>query len=739
MKILTLISGGDVGGAKTHVLTLLKELNEVITADLVCFREGDFADEAREMQIPTTVVNSGRVDKDLKELKTRISEGDYDIVHCHGSRANFLGSLLKSGLKIPVITTVHSDPKLDYMGRPAGKLVYGSINQRALRRLDYYIGVSDAMTELLIDRGFPADKIFTIYNGINFESKESDFDRDAYLSWLGIDPFECVVAGIAARLNPVKDIATLIKGFAEAERECPNLRLLIAGDGEQREMLESLAKELGVVEKIRFLGWVSNIGDFYKALDINTLTSLSETFPYALTEGAREWLPTVSSRVGGVPYLIDDGINGFMFPAGDYKKLGECLKELAKDPELRRNMGQRLGQKARECYSLEATRNTQLNIYETAIRRYRRAQERVRDGVAICGAYGRGNTGDNAILEAIIKEMRGIDPDMPLYVLSKDPSETRKLYRVNSIFTFNIPAFRNAVRKTKLYINGGGSLIQDVTSRRSLIFYLYNIMAAKRLGNRVLMYGCGIGPVLRPLDRWLSGKVLNKYVDIITLREDSSAEELKRLGVSKPQTILSADPALSLAPAPEEVVDSVFRSQGVPVKGKYICFGLRNWNGFSEKLPSIAAAAEYAYRKFGLTPVFVPIDLHDIDVAEKVASRLSVPYHIMKSAMSACQVIGVMSRMTVVVSMRLHGLIFTTRSGAPLIGIAYDPKVSAFMKYLGQDLCCGLNEVSEELLTEMIDKAMIKSADKDSLIAHAKRVVDAERINTDVARRILSE
>lgn len=740
MKIITLISGGDVGGAKTHVLSLLQELSKVITAELICFREGDFAAEARQLGISTEIVNSGRLFSDVSALRKRIVEGGFDIIHCHGSKANFIGSMLRKSLKIPVITTVHSDPRLDYMGRPAAKLIYGTINALALRRLDYYVGVSDAMTELLISRGFPPERIFTIYNGLDFTEDSKQFDRRAYLAKLGIDADTCVVAGIAARLNPVKDIATLIRGFAEAQRESENLRLLIAGDGEEREMLENLAKELGVSDKVSFLGWLEDMGAFYKALDINTLTSLSETFPYALTEGAREWLPTVSSSVGGVPYLIDSGANGLLFPAGDYKTLGKHLAALAKDPDLRRKMGQRLGKKARECYSLEATRNTQLKIYETVLRRRRREIEKKRDGVVICGAYGRGNAGDDAILEAIIKQMHSIDADLPIVVLSKNPPETRKKYRVSAVYTFSLPGFRRAMKKTRLYINGGGSLIQDVTSRRSLLFYLYNISAAKRLGNRVIMYGCGIGPVNDRFDRWLAGKVINKRVDIITLRERDSLEELRLLGVNKPEILLSADPSLTLTPACEETVDSALLREGIPPSGDYICFALRKWPGFEEKLPFIVEAARYAYEKYRLTPVFMPIDSKkDVETSRLAAARLNVPHYIIENVMSSGETIGIMSRMKAVVSMRLHGLIFSAGNGIPLVGIAYDPKVSAFLRYIGQELYCDLADVNEKNLKEMIDRAIEKSGDVEELLKSMRHVLEMEKVNTDAARRLLEE
>mgnify|MGYP005759897365 FL=1 len=332
MKVIHLISGGDTGGAKTHVLSLLQKLNEQIAAQLVCFRDGEFAQEARELGIPTEIFGGNNLIRTYRALRSFIRNGGYDVIHCHGARANLMGSLLRS-TGLPVVTTVHSDYRLDYLGRPLGRLTYGTVNTIALRLFDYRIGVSDAMVDLLISRGFNPQNLYTIYNGLVFDAKRTLTDRVAYLRGLGakVDQ-DSVVVGIAARLNPVKDIATLIRGFAAAEKDHPQLRLVIAGDGQERQALEALAKELGVTDKVCFAGWIEQMDDFYQALDINTLTSLSETFPYALTEGARYALPTVSSRVGGVPYLIDHAVNGYLFPAGDYAALGKWLGVLAEDP-----------------------------------------------------------------------------------------------------------------------------------------------------------------------------------------------------------------------------------------------------------------------------------------------------------------------------------------------------------------------------------------------------------------------
>ena len=276
----------------------------------------------------------------FRQLKKFVLDGNYDLIHCHGARGNLMGALLKHTVKLPVITTVHSDYRLDYLGRPLSRLTYGTINTVCLRKMDYRIGVSDAMVDLLIDRGFAPGRLFSIYNGLDFSPRPVKVPKEQYLRDAGLPVEEdSVVVGIAARLDPVKDVGTLVRGFAKAHETCPNLRLLIAGDGQQRQELEALSRALGIENVCRFLGWISDVDSFYNAIDVNSLTSLSETFPYSLTEGARAGLPTVSSRVGGVPYLIESGVTGLLFPAGDVDALAEQLVKLARQPELRERLG----------------------------------------------------------------------------------------------------------------------------------------------------------------------------------------------------------------------------------------------------------------------------------------------------------------------------------------------------------------------------------------------------------------
>lgn len=738
MKVIHLISGGDSGGAKTHVLSLLQNLCRTIDITMVCFMEGPFAREARELGIPTEVYPGANLPRILSVLKRKIRSEGFEIIHCHGARGNLMGAMLGRATGLPVVTTVHSDYRLDYLGRPFSRLTYGTINTLALRRIDYRIGVSDAMVDLLISRGFDPDKLFAIYNGLNFTLLPPAMPRAEYFRSVGLNAGkDAVVAGIAARLNPVKDIATLIRGFAKAHGTCPNLRLLIAGDGEQMEMLKKLAAELGVRDEVCFAGWITDTNTFYQSIDINTLTSLSETFPYALTEGARASLSTISSKVGGVPYLIDHGVNGLLFTPGDADTLAKHLVSLAQDPNLRRHLGQRLHKKAVEEYSLEHTVERQLEIYRTILRRRARPRKK-RDGALVCGAYGRGNAGDDAILEAIVAELRQLDPDLPIWVLSRKPDSTRLAYRVNSIYTFNFLRFLYRMKKTRLYINGGGSLMQDVTSRRSLWFYLFTISTAKLLGNKVMMYGCGIGPIHYPFNRRLAASVLQKSVDCITLRDTHSLTELKDMGVSRPEVVLSADPTVILPAAAGPIIDGLLESHGLDPDGNYIGFTLRPWPGFEEKAQIFGKAADYAWEKYGLTPVFLPIEKRlDVEAAGKAAAFMKAPYAMIADTGASGHTIGLFARMQVTVSMRLHALVFSAGQGVPLVGVVYDQKISSFLSYIGQDLYTNLADLTLEGLCAQIDAAVNRIGDKEFLSGGVNRLRQVEHRNQKTAAKLL--
>lgn len=736
MKIIHMISGGDVGGAKTHVLSLLAGLNKTETVHLICFTEGPFADEARQLGIPTTVIADSSLLRTGKRILAMIRHDGYQVIHCHGARANMMGMLLRKKAGVPVISTIHSDYRLDYLGRPMAALTYGNINKIALRRFDAWVGVSAGMTDLLISRGFDPQRVYTLYNGVDFSRQPEIVPRDAYLKSIGLSVEEdTVVFGIAARINPVKDMTTLIRAFAAAVEECPNIRLVIAGDGEQEAEIRALARELCPSGTVCFAGWVQQIDSFYNALDVNVLTSLSETFPYALTEGARMHCATIASRVGGVPYLIDDGFNGLLFEPRDVAKLTSHMVYFARHREERLAMGEKLYEKARRDFSLEAMVSKQESIYETIIRRAKRPAG-LRDGVVICGAYGKGNSGDNAILNAIVEQLHHIDPDLPITALSRDPMETKLCAGIDAVYTFSVFKIGRLLRRTKLYISGGGTLMQDATSTRSLLYYLFSIRQAHRCGCKVMLYGCGVGPISKERNQKRTAKVLNRYVNTISVRDRYSIDTLEQLGVTEPEIHLNADPALLIDPPDTDELRSYLRRSGL-VEGKsYVMIALRPWDGFTEKIGAFAAAAEYLHREYGLIPLLYAMEpARDEAAVKAVAEKIHCPHLVLSAGTNGAEILALVRRMSLVISMRLHTLIFASGQGVPVVGIVYDPKVSGFLDYLGQDLYLPLQEVNLGALADLIDAAMAEEPFESENIQRLRRL-SAE--NEALARRLLT-
>lgn len=747
MKILHIIGGGDVGGAKTHVLSLLKCLSASTQVRLVSLRQGPFSEEAIAAGIPTTVISSSNFFIIVREIVKIVKSEGCDILHCHGSKANVAGVFLKWRLGLPVITTVHSDYRYDYMGNFFKRWTNGILNTIAVRLLDYRICVSGIFTDLLICRGFNPQKLFTIFNSLDFSDsgpfarRAQDAKRKAFLEQHGLtfNP-GTVIIGIAVRFHPVKDVSTLIRAFAIAVKTNPDLRLLIGGSGSQpyekqeEDKLHRLVTELNLQDKTAFTGWVSDMNGFLSMVDIDTLVSLSEGFPYSVLEGIKSGCAMVCSRVGAIPSIIDHGVNGLIFQPGDVQELALCLLRLASDSGLRRSFCESLYAKARSLYSLDTMTATQENIYRTVLRRSIR-KKRFSDGVVICGAYGYNNTGDEAILDSIITEMYEIDPDMPIKVISRNPEVTRRTVHTRSIYTFSLFRLAHALLRSRLYINGGGTLMQDKTSTKSLMYYLSTIVLSRLVHTPVMLYGSGIGPVSRPFNRKITGFVLNRFANVITLRDEASLQDLKNMKVTRPVIELTADPTLMLSPADNDRVLAVFHEEDIPPDGNYICFSLRSWHGIEDQYDNIARAADRAYVQFGLTPIFLsmtrPVDIRS---AKEVVKRLSVPHFTISQDHTAREIIGMIGRMKMLVGMRLHSLIFAVSQGVPVVGISYDIKVDSFLRYAGIYNYIPLLAVTEERLFDMISCAISERPALD-----LSNITDRAKQNLKYARLLIEK
>ncbi|HHX75578.1 MAG TPA: glycosyltransferase [Firmicutes bacterium] len=367
MKIMHLISGGETGGSKTHVLTLVQELQKQADVTLMCLMAGAFYAEGKAMGLDIrTLEQKKRYHLHaVRELGRLLTEEGYSLLHCHGPRANFIGALVKKFYRIPTLTTIHSDFLRDFEHNYYKNKVYTTLNTLALKTFDGYLAVSEDFKNMLVARGFPAEKITVIYNGIDFAAPVKTVTRAEFCRQYNLSlPGEAKVVGILARLHPIKGHEVFLQGarlIAEAE---PATHFLLGGDGEERQKLTALRDKLGLTERVHFAGHVSEPPAFMQAIDINTLTSHSESFPYVLLEGALLRKPAVSSQVGGIAKLITHEKTGMLFPPGDAAAFAAHTLTLLRDSALAKKMGDKLYHHAKANYSLAGLADAHLQVYQ---------------------------------------------------------------------------------------------------------------------------------------------------------------------------------------------------------------------------------------------------------------------------------------------------------------------------------------------------------------------------------------
>ena len=365
-KVLHLISGGDTGGAKTHIFTLMKGLSGKVDTKIICFIKDTFYDEAKERGIDIEVYpQEKRWDLSVvSKLSDEIKNGKYDLVHAHGARANFICMFLKKKINVPMVTTVHSDYMLDFKDSFYKNLIYTTLNKMSLKKFDHYICVSDNFKKMLVDRGFDKNKIHVLYNGIDIDEKTLYIPKTAFLEKYKINYNGEFLVGIAARLDKVKDHETFIKACKETLEINPDIIFLIAGDGDEQKKLEEMAKSFGIEKNIYFLGFVRDKYSFFNAIDVNVLTSISESFPYVILEAARLSVPTVSTKTGGIPEIIKDDYTGYLFPIGNYKSLSRYILDLYDKRDKLKELGDNIKREVVEKYSHLSMGERQKEIYD---------------------------------------------------------------------------------------------------------------------------------------------------------------------------------------------------------------------------------------------------------------------------------------------------------------------------------------------------------------------------------------
>ncbi len=312
--------------------------------------------------------------------------------------------------------------------------------------------------------------------------------------------------------------------------------------------------------------------------------------------------------------------------------------------------------------------------------------------ILLSGYYGFGNAGDEAVLAAILGSVRKQDPAVECAVLSAAPEATARLHGVTAFHRAHPREVMGALRRCDLFASGGGSLLQDVTSLNSLLFYLLQIRLARTLRRRVMVYAQGIGPLVRPAARRLTARVL-RGVDGITVRDEESAVLLIKIGLKpgQPPVEVTADPVFALAPADAGWAASELLGQASGRaadltrgrEGGFLGVSVREWPGLEPHLERLAEVIREVTMEIGLVPVYFPLQRsQDAATCRRLAERAGGL--VLTGDYAPAEWAALARQMRMFLGMRLHSLIFAAAGGVPVVGMAYDPKVTALLARLGQ-------------------------------------------------------
>ena len=332
--------------------------------------------------------------------------------------------------------------------------------------------------------------------------------------------------------------------------------------------------------------------------------------------------------------------------------------------------------------------------------------------VIISGYYGFDNCGDEAILMVMIQELSKHIPPERIIVLSQTPQKTKTKYKVNAIHRLNIFLIMGQLRKAGIFISGGGGLLQDVSGRGlSIVYYLGLIVLAQFFKVPVAVYGQGIGPVKKPINRRLIKFILAK-VKLILVRDEQSQKLLQKLGIKKDSVQVNADTSFLLLK--EGLPDHILKKYKLDREEKIIIyeqigFVLRNCEAikqdYEQKITLLANSVAYLIEKQQANIFFVPFqpnnDLSLYEDLRKIINQSEVDC--LYDEINPAQMLSLFSKFSLVIGMRFHAIIFATICNIPFIAIDYDPKVRNYVNGLGlSELLLNVDQISVKSITDKL-------------------------------------
>lgn len=344
-----------IAGAENHLLALLGGLRGMNKHIVLLVERSKPMDEFVRAAAPTPVYHV-IIHHDLDvtvipRLQQVLHQIKPDIVHTHLLHADLYGIPAARLAGVPVVmTSRHNDNAF------RRRALLRMVNRILWRMVDAGIAISDSIARFAIEvEGAPSHKVHTIPYGLPYtpiSSAEQHEKRDLARQLFGVSPNETVM-GIVCRLVEQKGVIYALRAFSQIAEQFPNARLVIAGDGPLRRLLEAEVQTLGLQGCVRFLGWREDAAQLMAGFDLLLVPSLWEGFGLVILEAMAQAVPVIASRVSAIPEIVVDGETGLLPLPRDVDKLAESMAMLLGDHALRGYMGMMAQERLEEHFTAD--------------------------------------------------------------------------------------------------------------------------------------------------------------------------------------------------------------------------------------------------------------------------------------------------------------------------------------------------------------------------------------------------
>lgn len=678
MKVLMVTMGMNIGGAETHIVELSTAMAARGVEVTVASAGGIYEEELKKRGIPHVTLPLDKKSPyallaSRRGLAALIEKEGFDIVHAHARIPAFVCGTLQKKYGFRFVTTDHGVFRLD------------PVLKRLSNWGEYTFAVSEDIRNYLIANYDlnPAHIVPTV-NGINTDTFSPERDGASVRAAWELSGRKAVLH--VSRLEKESSVcADALIGAVE--RLGGLVKLIIVGDGSHIDVLKEHAEKVNRAlgrEAVLFAGARTDVADYIAACDI--FVGPSRAAMEAMASGK----PTIISGSEGHGGIFDESIaeaavesnfcfRGAALPTAEILA-ADLLRLMQYDAPSLAGLGVHARAFICQHYSTSKMTESQLAVYEK-ITAYR--MERDPD-IVICGYYGYGNAGDDSMLSCILEGIRRIAPSLSICVMSARPRRTRALYLVDAVNRFDFPAVSRKLNAAKLFLFGGGNLLQDKTSTHSLLYYTNMLQAAKRSGAKIMIYANGIGPITKTKNIYRVKKCLS-LADSISLRDADSFHFAKKL-VPEKNIRLTFDPAVLVSP-PE--------TSGHGGKERYfVILPKKSTPDAGEKLTRIIS---YLGSKHGMRAFLLSMyDDEDLDYCRKLSAKTGAS---LRRPASDTEIVALLSGAALAISSRLHGLIYATSAACPMMSFSDDMKLESYLDYIGfgkhSDIPCAADIYSD--------------------------------------------